>query len=162
VVAFHRAIAEGSGTGRWSTIPRWRTTVFLQAQEAFGASPPRERAAVLYLSKALDHCDQALKLADNPSVVAFALDLKASILWWRGWRMWDGQPEAQTREFRLAGKFARKASRRGWWMVCRAELGLADSPASVQLERQQPDSWAADIFRTSPSLQSKSFGRSSC
>lgn len=136
-VAFTRAVGERGLAGRWSAHYALALNSHRLAQQAYDAAPSQAPAAALHLSRALDHCERARQVANDPGAVAQILSLKAAVLWWRAWRAWPDRPQAQMREFRDAGQLARQAVRTGWWALCRAELGLGTSPASMTLERER-------------------------
>ncbi|MEW6428079.1 MAG: hypothetical protein AB1568_08620 [Thermodesulfobacteriota bacterium] len=96
----------------------------LLARHAFARE--EHEAAKLHLSKAIDLCDQASAMGPDAEEAAHILSLKAIVLWWRGFRMWEGHPANAYREFSEAGRLARRAIWRGWWALCRAELGFGD------------------------------------
>lgn len=136
-VAFARAIAESRDRERWSAHYALALNSHRSAQQAYEAEPSQAQAASLHLSGALDHCERALEIATDPGARAQILSLEAAVLWWRAWRVWPDRLPAQMREFRDAGRLARKAVGTGWWALCRAELGLGASSESLSAERRQ-------------------------
>ena len=119
----------------------------LLAQQAFKRN--QDEAAKLHHSRALDLCDQALDLSPPPAEAANILSLKALVHWWRGFRMWAGQPTIQTLEFKSSGVMARRAVRKAWQELCLVELGFgmsARKKASALAQARSMASRQLDIW----------------
>lgn len=100
--------------------------------QALAMRPEQGAAAARELRFALDHCNQAVALADGAQARATALNLQARV-----------QMQLGGAEFFYAARICRRAVTQAWRALLGAELGLTWRGAAVARARQQATEVAA-------------------
>jgi tetratricopeptide (TPR) repeat protein len=131
--AFERALEQNAR--RWSTHYALAVTNIERGMAALqrGEIEPGK----LYLSKTVDHCERARRLAPDHGAVAQVLVINTLVFWWRGHQMWPNLPEAQSADFTTAARYARQAVSHAWKALCSAEAGIGTHSGDLTATRER-------------------------